>query len=168
MKKMGESRHEYERRRGANVFTGVFMVANLSSVVNSDVYILPTFNEVGKLLKGIASGLNAIAKSNAPEVKIGNKDFQERFEVYSENTDEVVSLVSESIMNEMVRIKKEHNEIQVYASFIENKVFVAIENAKGLFDPKIKTSLLDAESAEEIFKNLLTYLNVLRMFALKG
>ena len=51
--------------------------------------------------------------------------------------------------------KKGHYDFQVYAFFIENKVFVAIENGKGLFDPKIKTSLLDAESAEEIFKNLL-------------
>jgi len=49
---------------------GIFMIAKLPDHVESPIYIFPTFQEIGKLIKGLASSLNVITKPDAPEVKI--------------------------------------------------------------------------------------------------
>lgn len=66
---------EYEgktsvRYQKSDVFTGIFMIAKLPDHVESPIYIFPTFQEIGKLIKGLASSLNVITKPDAPEVKI--------------------------------------------------------------------------------------------------
>ena len=155
----------YHRQKGADVVNGVFMIGALSTSVKSEVNIVPTFNELGKLMKAASLKLNIVGKSEFPVVKMGDSEFQKRFEVHSDDENEALRLIGKEMMDQLVKLKTENNAVQVYVSFIKNKVFIAIDGAKGMFEPKIKISLIDSSSVQEIFKQLLIYLNILRIFS---
>lgn len=164
-RRVGESANDYRRERGTDIFNGLFMIANLRNPVSKVIDVVPSFKELGKLVKAMASGLNVIGKSDAPEVFFGNDEFQEKFNVYSDDKNEAMRVVTQPVIDMAVNLKTKQNAFQVYASYVGNKVYVAIDGAKHLFEVKISDSLLDPKSTENIFKDLLTYMKVLKTYA---
>jgi len=147
-----------------DIFSGIFMLAKLPGPVASPIYIFPTFNELGKVMKGLASRLNIITKPDAPEIKIGNSEFEKKFTVFSENSNEAKKIVTSQVAAHLVECKDDKPNLQFFVAYIDDNVFVAIDQVHRLFEPKISKSLLEPSAVRHIFKDLLRFLNILRVF----
>lgn len=147
-----------------DIFSGIFMFAKQSNRVTSPIYIFPTFQEIGKVMKGLVSRLNIITNPDAPEIKIGNSEFEKKFTVFSENSNEAKKIVTSQVVAHLVDCKDDKPNLQFFVAYVDDNVFVAIDQVHRLFEPKISKSLLEPSAVEHIFKDLLRFLNILRAF----
>jgi len=87
-----------------------------------------------------------------------------KFTVFSENSNEAKKIVTSQVAAHLVDCKDDKPNLQFFVAYIDDNVFVAIDQVHRLFEPKISKSLLEPSAVQHIFKDLLRFLNILRAF----
>jgi Protein of unknown function (DUF3137). len=79
--------------------------------------------------------------------------FEKEFVVYASDQIEARYILSHTLMEKILQLRNKsgHN---VYLSFKENRLYIAIYYGKDLFEPTLFSSLLDYKVAMEYIKTL--------------
>jgi len=125
----------------STLFRGLFIVAEFNKNFTTKTIVLPDSaqNTFGNLIGGWLQS-NNFARDEL--VRMDNNEFEREFVVYSKNQIEARYILSHSLMEKLLELKK-RSKHPLYISFVENHIHLAIEYNKDLFEPSIFYSLLD-------------------------
>jgi hypothetical protein len=127
------------------IFKGIFFVADFSKHFQGHTVILPDTAE--KIMGKIGQSLQSLS-SRGELIKLENPEFEKEFCVYGDDQVEARYILSPSLMQRILEYKRKWNT-KVYLSFLESKVYIAIEQKKNLFETRLFKSIADYKFIEE-------------------
>jgi Protein of unknown function (DUF3137) len=86
-------------------------------------------------------------------IRLEDPKFSKYFTVYSNDQIEARYVLSTSLMERLVRFRKKANR-QVYISFVESMIYIAIPYQEDLFEPKLFSTMLNFNPIRDYFENL--------------
>lgn len=129
------------RTKYSTIFQGLFIAADFNKNFYGTTLVLPDFaqNSFGDL---IGSWLQSKNSSRGELVKMDSVDFEKEFVVYSDDQIEARYILTQNLMELILNFKKKSKN-DIYISFTKNKLHIAIDYKKDLFEPTVFTSLLN-------------------------
>ncbi len=129
------------RTKYSTIFQGLFIAADFNKNFYGTTLVLPDFaqNSFGDL---IGSWLQSKNSSKGELVKMDSVDFEKEFVVYSDDQIEARYILTQNLMELILNFKKKSKN-DIYISFTKNKLHIAIDYKKDLFEPTVFTSLLN-------------------------
>ena len=153
--------HTQERRVTSNgktttvhyvtFFKGLFMIADFHKNFNGQTIVLPDTAE--KLFGFLGKKLQDWNFTRDEVVTLENPEFEKEFVVYSNDQVEARYILSTSMVERILDLKKKYNT-NVYLSFINSKVFVALQNNTNLFEPEFKQSITNSDYIRKFYNEL--------------
>jgi hypothetical protein len=128
------------------IFRGLFFHADFNKEIKGSTYIEPDVAE--KLFGKFGQSLQVSSKGKL--VKLENPEFEKLFAVFSTSQDEARYILTPSIMEAIVNIRKYYNR-KMYFSFIGSRVYCAVFFNNNLFEPKILSSGVKINDVETMF-----------------
>ena len=125
------------------IFKGLFFIAKFPKNFKNRTFILP-YNFVHKITPQSWRG---------QIINLEDSEFNRMFSVYGDSQLESRYILSTNLMNRLVQFQKKSRR-NVYISFIEGHVCIAICYSHHLFEPKLFTSMLSFTPLQEYFENL--------------
>ncbi len=147
-----ESRDSKGRKHTTTIFKGIFFIADFNKNFSGTTFILP--DTVQSILGSLGQTLQSMNITRPGLVKLEDPEFEKLFVVYSADQIEARYILSPSLMQRIVEFKKKTDK-KIYLSFTLSKLFVAIENSKNLFEPRIFSSVVDFEPVLEYFRDII-------------
>lgn len=133
------------------IFQGLFFVADANKHFKGSTYILPDskgfFSSIGKMY---TEKLGKVGD----RVGLENPEFEEHFEVYSDDQVEARYLVSPTLMQRILDFKQQSGGLHVSLSFVDGCLYVAIPNNKAYFEPKLFESAASFQLVEGIYNDI--------------
>lgn len=113
------------------IFKGVFFVADFNKEFQHFTAVLPDYNQqmFGDFFKSFQAG----KRGNAKLVNMDHPEFEKQFKVYSEDAVEAHYLLSPGLMERIIQLKEKFDQ-DIYISFNNSKLYLAISNDKNLFE----------------------------------
>jgi len=136
---------EMEDRVGKSlIFHGLFFEAKFAKNFVSRTFILPNNfkNQVG--LSNNWQGEN---------IELEDPDFAGMFKVYGDSQIESRYILSTSLMSRLVEFNQKAKR-QVYLSFVDGFLYIAIPYRHRLFEPKLLQSMMSFQPLKEYFQDL--------------
>lgn len=162
------AQHEYEDtdhdgkrvKRVNNHFNGLFFLADFNKHIQGETFVLP--DKAERLLGKFAQSLQKSTKGDL--VKLENQEFEKYFAVFSTNQTEARYILTPTMMEGMVNIRKKIG-VNCYFSFIGERVYCGIEFNKALFEASISRSVsfADVEFMHSLFtliETIITEMNL--------
>lgn len=125
-----------------NIFKGLFFGAKFNKYTKVITIIQP---------KGLKTEINSISHGSKELIKLEDPEFSQYFTVYSEDQVEARYILSTNLMEKLVDFKKKVGK-NVYVSFVENMIYIAVEYPNGLFEPNLYKSMLSFAPLREYFE----------------
>ncbi|MCC0178323.1 DUF3137 domain-containing protein [Waterburya agarophytonicola K14] len=136
---------EMSEFRGKSIFfRGLFFEAEFSKKFLSRTFILPN------TFKNKVSVLNNWRGQN---VDLEDPEFKQMFKVYGDNQVESRYILSTNLMNRLVEFRKKAKR-QVYLSFVDGFLYIAIPYRHNLFEPKLFQKMTSFTPLREYFFDL--------------
>ena len=133
-----------ENRGKSLLFQGLFFEAKFSKSFVSRTFILPqTFKHK----------LGVLNNWRGENIDLEDPEFKRLFRVYGDNQVESRYILSTSLMSRLVDFRKKAKR-QVYLSFIDGFVYIAIPYKYNLFEPKLFTKMTSFAPLREYFHDL--------------
>ena len=126
-----------------DIFKGLFFVAKFPKNFERRIFILP-HNFTNKI---------NLQQWRGKKINLEDSEFNKIFCVYGDSQLESRYILSTNLMNRLVQFQKKAQR-DVYISFIEGHVFIAIPYYHNLFEPKIFKSMLYFAPLKEYFETL--------------
>lgn len=129
------------------IFQGLFFHADFNKHIEGTTFVLPDraeklFGKFGqKFQKGFGRG---------DLVKLENPEFEKEFVVYSTGQQEARYILTPTMMEAMVNIKKQIKR-KMHFSFTGSRVYCAISFNKTLFEPRVRKSGINYTDIEEMY-----------------
>ncbi len=139
------------RRHEHTIFKGLFFQADFNKAFKGKTYVLADFSE--RYLGSVGKFLQNINVSRPPIVRLEDPEFEKYFVVYGTDQIEARYILSTSLMKRIVDFKAKSKR-EIYLSFIDSFVYVAISYNRNLMEPKVFKTLLDFEPMKEYFEDL--------------
>lgn len=138
--------------RWSTLFQGLFIVADFNKHFSAETIVLPdsaqrTFGDL------IGHWLQSKNASREELVKMDDGEFEKEFVVYSSNQIEARYILSHSLMKKLLDFKHKSKH-DIYISFIDTQIYIAIDYERDLFEPSLFHSLLDYKVAMDYVKTL--------------
>ena len=153
---------KYESGSGKNrsvktIFKGVLLIADFNKHFNGKTYVRTDVAEkfFGKL---IGNSLQKIF-STASLVKLENQEFEQEFVVKSTDPVEARYILTPSLMDRMMRLRRKHGKIQF--SFIEEKMYIAIPSNKDRFEPSMFNRLDNYSLIKDFYDEVTTIVDII-------
>lgn len=135
------------------IFRGIFFSADFNKHFHGETVVLPDTAE--KLFGRLGQALQSMNFSRKGElVRLEDVAFEKRFAVYSDDQVEARYLLSTSLMARIMEFANRTGR-EIYLSFVDSKLHVAIPYHKNLFEPKLFSTLLDMQMSQEYLEDLL-------------
>lgn len=143
------------RERWVTIFKGVYFVGDFNKHFNGITVVVPDFAEkfFGGWLGGMFQKMAAAVGRSGELIKLEDPEFEKAFAVYGEDQVEARYILSPALMRRLLDFKNKTGR-GIFVSFAESSVFVAIPQARDMFEPRIMTSLLNIEMAQEFWDDL--------------
>jgi len=140
------------------IFKGLFFIATFNKKFKGETYVLPDVAQkmFGNLLGNLFQSWN---KGRGELIKMEDPDFEKVFVVYGNDQIEARYILSTSLMKRILDYKNKTNK-QIFLSFLQNQIFVAISYTKNLFEPRLFKTLLDFNMIREYYEDLLTAVSI--------
>ena len=148
------------------VFNGYFFVADFNKNFQGETFILP---DISRSVMGEVSGelLNEyVHRKNLQLVQLENPDFEKMFAVYSTDGVEARYILSTKLVERITTLKNTFYQ-DMYISFVNNKINIAIQSEDALFAPGIFTRVDNETFLEKQFNYLHDLLTIPEQFDLK-
>jgi len=148
------------------IFKGIFLIADSNKYFQNSTYILPDTAE--RALGGIGRFLQEkFGSSGRGEmVYMENPDFEKRYVVYSTDPVEARYLLTPSMQQYFNELADHIGKDSVQASFINGKLYLALNGNFKLFDFKMSKPVTETETIKYYIKNLLDVLSVIEILDL--
>lgn len=165
--RFSEVHAEYESSNSDNgksrrtIFKGFFMVADFHkdfqghTIVRSD---RSGEGWLGRLTKAKRLGRKSL-------VKMENLEFEEEFDVYSTDQVEARYILSTSMLESVLKLRKRHG-YSVQMAFLKSKVYIAIKWNKKFLEPPLKKSLLSEEMVWQYLEEIWSCLEIIEILNL--
>lgn len=129
------------------IFEGLFFHADFNKHLLGNTFVLPDKSEkfLGKFGQSLQKGNN-----QGQLVKLENQEFEKEYKVISSSQQEARYILTPAIMEAMVRIKKQFKK-NLYVSFTGERIYCAIENPQGLFEPRIFKSGINFNDMAQMY-----------------
>jgi hypothetical protein len=142
----------HHQTRYVTIFRGVFFAADFNKRFSGRTLVLP---DTAQKLFGnlIGSALQSKNFMRPPLVKLEDPEFEKLFVVYGDDQVEARYILSTSLMSRITEFKKKSGR-DIFLSFVDDKVIVALPYKKDLFEPHLFRSIMDYPAVEEYFRDL--------------
>ena len=153
---------KYEDSNGkthySTIFQGLFIIADFNKTFHGRTVILP---DTAQSVFGnvIGTWLQSKNISRDELVKMDNPLFEKEFVIYSTDQIETRYILSHTFMERILDFKKKINH-NLYISFIDNNIHLAIDYGKDLFEPTMFKSLLNDEITKEYINTLVLAVSI--------
>lgn len=146
------------RTKYSTIFQGLFIVADFNKNFFGDTVVLPDLaqSSFGNL---IGSWLQSKNSSRDELVKMDSIEFEKEFVVYSTDQIESRYILTQSFMERILNFKRKVKH-DIYISFTQNHLHMAIDYKKDLFEPTMFFSLLDEKVTNEYIEALILATNI--------
>ncbi len=149
-----DAKHESgsgKNRTVVQIFKGLFFIADFNKHFRGRTVVLPDTTE--KLFGKLAQTFQKLNFTRDELVKLEDPEFEKEFVVYSNDQVEARYILSTSLMKRIVDFKRKSDR-KIHLSFINSQVNVAISYNRGLFEPKLFSTLLDFGLVRQYFEDL--------------
>lgn len=145
-------RNSKDKDTWSTIFEGLFLVADFNKHFRGATVVLPDTaqNGFGDI---IGHWLQSNNTSRDELVKMDDPEFEKEFVVYSNDQIEARYILSHALMKKLLDFKK-RAEHPIYISFVDTRIYIAINYGKDLFEPSVFNSLLEYKTAMEYVKTL--------------
>ncbi|GAX44495.1 putative Galanin [Tolypothrix sp. NIES-4075] len=133
-----------------SLFKGLFFSATFPKNSKSKTLIIP------KLMNSNIHSLN-IGKKQI--IKLEDPEFTKFFTVYGNDQVEARYILSTNLMAKLVNFRKKAGR-NIYVSFVDNMIYIAIEYAEDVFEPKLFKTMLSFAPMREYFENIQLMLGI--------
>jgi len=136
----------------STMFQGLFIISEFNKNFKGTTVVLPdtaesTFGDyIGSWLQSNNMGRNEL-------IKMDNNEFEREFVVYGTDQIEARYILTPLLMQKLLNYKKRTKE-NTYISFHRNRIYLAIDYRKDLFEPSVFHSLLKYKIAMEYIGTL--------------
>ncbi len=134
------------------IFRGIFIVADFNKNFLTHTLVLPDTAE--KLFGKFGQTLQSIGAGKKKLVRLENPEFEKEFCVYADDQIEARYILTPSLMERIVAFKHKWNT-RISLSFIDSKVYLAINMNKNLFETRIFRPVADYSFMEENLRFLI-------------
>jgi len=134
------------------IFQGLFIVADFNKEFHGVTIVLPDSAQksFGNL---IGTWLQSKNSTHGELIKMDDPEFEKHFVVYGSDQIEARYLLTPTMMKRILDFKYRSKQ-DLYISFKERQIHMAIAYNKDLFEPTVFGSLLDYKQAMEYIKTL--------------
>ena len=132
-------------------FKGLFIIADFNKHFRTHTVVLPDTAE--KLFGKFGQKLQAMASGRGELIRLEDPRFEQEFCVYGEDQVEARYILTPALMERILAFKKKWNT-RVYLSFLDSKVYIAINMYKNLFELRTFKSAADYTFLEESMRFL--------------
>ena len=146
------SRDSKGREQWSTIFQGLFIVADFNKHFKGRTLVLPDVAEnlFGSFIGGMLQSRNF---SKDQLVKMDDPAFEKAFVVYGSDQIEARYILTHTMMERLLKLKKD-TKSNIYVSFKGEKIMIAIDYDKDLFEPTVFSSLLSIEQAMGYIRTL--------------
>ncbi|WP_345971010.1 MULTISPECIES: DUF3137 domain-containing protein [Sulfurimonas] len=146
------SRDSKGREHWSTIFQGLFIVADFNKHFKGRTLILPDLAEnlFGSFIGGMLQSRN-FTKDQL--VRMDDPAFEKAFVVYGTDQIEARYILTHTMMQRLLKLKKDTGS-KVYVSFNGEKIMIAIDYDKDLFEPTVFSSLLSIDQAMGYIRTL--------------
>ncbi|NLJ13860.1 MAG: DUF3137 domain-containing protein [Ignavibacteria bacterium] len=138
------------RTKDVTVFKGLFFIADFHKNFKGDYYVLPDKAE-RRFGSTIGKFFQSLNKSRGQLIKMENLEFEKAFVVYGADQIEARYILSSNMMEKILSVKKMFNK-DIYISFTNQCINIAIPFKEDLFEPKYHRSIVNDKKTIEFFK----------------
>ena len=150
-KTIESSESSAKSQQKTDIFKGLFFVAKFPKNFERRIFILP-HNFTNKI---------NLQQWRGKKINLEDSEFNKIFCVYGDSQLESRYILSTNLMNRLVQFQKKAQR-DVYISFIEGHVFIAIPYYHNLFEPKIFKSMLYFAPLKEYFETLQLMIGIVK------
>lgn len=145
------------------IFQGLFFVADFHKDFKADVVVLPDFAQ--KYLGQIGTFIQDMNFTRDDLVKMDNPSFEKEFVVYGKDQVESRYILTHSMMDRILEFKNRSGK-NIYISFKNSRIFVAVEYNRDLFEPDPFKSLKNFGMIKEYYQDLALVVGIVEDFKL--
>ncbi len=148
------------------IFNGYLFIADFNKKFHGETFVLP---DISRSIMGEVSGELVNEYIHRPQlslVQMEDPDFEKMFAVYSTDAVEARYILSTKLVERMITLKNKFYQ-DMYISFLNNKIYIAIKSEDALFAPGIFTSADNETFLEKQFNYLHDLLTIPEQFDLK-
>lgn len=127
-----------------SVFKGLFFQADFNKEFKGKTVVLPG------VLDYKIQPLNRV---RGQLIRLEDAEFAKFFIVYGDDQIEARYILSTSLMAKLVKFRKKARR-NIYVSFVESTIYIAIEYAEDLFEPKLFKNMLKFTPIQEYFETI--------------
>jgi len=126
------------------IFQGLFFVADFNKHFKHNTIVVPdSAQKIFGDLVGNSLQNNSLNRKKL--IKMDDIEFEKKFVVYGDDEIEAKYILTNAMMQRMVKLQKKSGQ-NIYISFRDKKIFIAIAYNHKLFEPSITKSLLATKS----------------------
>ncbi|BAY16004.1 putative Galanin [Anabaenopsis circularis NIES-21] len=140
-------RNEVSRR---TVFKGLFFQADFNKKISGKTIVLPNL---------LNTNIHALNQNKENLVKLEDPEFSQYFTVYGDDQIEARYVLSTNLMAKLVQFRKKARK-NIYVSFVKNMIYIAVEYADDIFEPKLFKKMLSFAPMREYFENIHLMLDI--------
>lgn len=144
-------KREGKKTKRIDIFDGLFFRFDFGQDFSGRTYVLPDIQE--RFIGGLAQKIQSRKKSYGSLIHMQNEEFEKNFVVYCTDENEAKLLLTNRIMDNIVRFKKKSKK-KIHLSFAHSYMFLAISFKKELFEPSIFGRLLPFYKIRTYFEDL--------------
>jgi hypothetical protein len=142
----------HTRTQWHTIFDGIMFIGDFNKEFRSPVVVLPDLAE--RTLGRFGQWLQGKNFARADLVKLEDPRFEKQFVVYGDDQIEARYILSTSLMQRILDFREKTGE-DIYLSFVNSRVYVAVPTPDDLFEPRRLRSLLDPSMCQEYLEDLL-------------
>lgn len=136
-------------------FKGLFFRANFNKSFKQRTVVLPE----GNFADDVTRRVTALSQPHGQAIKLEDPQFRQLFRVYGEDQVEARYLLSTSLMDRLVTLRKKLNR-PVWVAFVGNQIYLAIRYREDLFEPKLFSRMNRLAPCQEYFETFQTMLQI--------
>jgi hypothetical protein len=133
------------------IFRGLFFVGEFNKEFQGHTVVLPDTAE--KAFGWLGQKLQSWNFSRDELIKLEDPEFEREFVVYGKDQIEARYILSNSLMQRILQFKREAGR-QIYLSFLNAEVYVAISYSKALFEPSMFGNMVNYDLIKDYYKDL--------------
>ncbi len=144
------------RNRLDDIFRGVFLHTQLNRQVTGEILVLPKH-----LRQYLSATIKAFTVKGSWVIETKNERFKSNFLVFGTTDADVHDFLSNE-MQESILYYKDRTQKEMYISFIESDLFIAVTQPKDLLEPAIWQSNVSFDLVAEFYEDLTLLMSIVR------
>ncbi len=134
------------------IFSGLFIIADFNKHFKTRTIVLPDTAE--KLFGKFGQTLQSVSIGRGKLVRLEDQVFEKEFCVYGDDQVEARYILTPALMERIVAFKRKWDK-RISLSFIDSRVYLAINMNKNLFETRIFRPVADYSFMQETFRFLI-------------